>query len=159
MHFGLNYVLIQPLTLKRLGDQFSTPYPLVVFPKMYYLERESEALLFYDFQYDHKLHLSWKFNRKIFSVNINYVHQFLNFLIFPCVVTKKLMMSAYNRWCQQSALLGLNMFIEVSCLTVSGRDFHICSPRTLRLCLHVLMCYDCVQVSCNCYNWVRGIMK
>ena len=66
---------------------------------------EGETLVFCD------LHLSWKFHWKFsspseamenFSVYISYFHQFSSiFQIFwHFLVTKKLMTSAHNRWCQ-----------------------------------------------------------
>ena len=68
--------------------------------------KEGKALVFSDFYYYHKTNFSWKFNRnfsyhsedfKIVFVNINYFHQFLDFLTF--LVASKLIMSSYNRWC------------------------------------------------------------
>ena len=73
--------------------------------------REGETLFFCDFYYYHKAHLFWKFHwnsssrledMNNFSVNISYFHQFSSiFRIFwYFLVTKKLMTSACNIWCQ-----------------------------------------------------------
>ena len=77
--------------------------------------KEGETLFFYwfffYFQYYHKLDLSWKFywnssshseDVKTFSVNTSYFHRFSSifWIFWHFLVTKKLMTSAYNRWCQ-----------------------------------------------------------
>ena len=61
---------------------------------------------FFFFNY-HKSHFFRKFhwnfsyrsdNMKIFSININYFHRFFR-IFWQFLVTKKLIMSAYYRWC------------------------------------------------------------
>ena len=96
------------LNPKKAGKgQFHSP----VFRNMCLLEKD-ENLFLCDFWYYHKSHLFWKFhgnssNRskdmKVFPVNINYFHRFSGFFL-PSLVTKNVMTSAYNRWCQHFSL-------------------------------------------------------
>ena len=78
---------------------------LVVFPKMHLLNMWWSTTFFF-FNY-HKSHFFRKFhwnfsyrsdNMKIFSININYFHRFFR-IFWQFFVTKKLIMSAYYRWC------------------------------------------------------------
>ena len=93
------------------------PLP-VIFSKMYLLERgwsPGFLVTFLVFFYQ-KSHLSWKFywtsssrseDTKIFSVNINYFHHFLDFLTFPCC--KETNKSAYNKSCCFKVILILDI--------------------------------------------------
>ena len=124
VRFVLRFIAIKlvVLTLKRLrgaGEhQFDTPPSLWFFQRCVFW-RQSEALFFVSFiinnfcEYYHKSRLSWKFHlnsssrsvdMKIFSIDINGFHQFFRFF-WHFLVTKKLMASAYNRWCQYFFLL------------------------------------------------------
>ena len=94
-----------------MGSQFDPP---LWFFEKYIFQREGETLFFFYFLYYHKSHLSWKFYWNFwsrsevmmnFSASISYFHRFSsifwNFFVFcHFLVTKKLMTSAYNRWCQ-----------------------------------------------------------
>ena len=100
----------------------------VVFRKMYLLKRAwNSGFLWLLILSYHKLHLSWTLhwysssrpkNMKTFSVDINYFHQFWSILwiFWDFLVTKKLMTSTYNRWCQH--FLTFNM-LETNCLTIA----------------------------------------
>ena len=95
------------LTLKRLRGQFDPPPPFlaVVFQKMNLLNKGWNLDFLWLFYY-HKSHLSWKCHwnssSRLEDMKNFYFHRFsLIFWIFwHLLVTKKLMMSVYNRWCQ-----------------------------------------------------------
>ena len=79
-----------------------------------------DFLKFYDPCEACKSHLSWKCywnsssrseDMKIFSVNINYFHQFFSHFL----VTKKLITSTYNKWFQNFFIINL---LVIGCLTI-----------------------------------------
>ena len=87
-----------------IGLTTPSPPPHVVFPKMCFLERESETPFFVTFNII--ISLSFlkillrflKSFRRFFLSILNIFIDFLDFSHF--LVAKKLMTSAYNRWCQ-----------------------------------------------------------
>ena len=98
------------LILKRLGNN-------LIHPVVFLNESAKEIVnswFFVTFNFltsYHKPHCSWKFHwnstscsadMETFFDNISYFHRFLSFfwIFWHFLVTKKLMASAYNRWCQ-----------------------------------------------------------
>ena len=112
---GCFWRICKPIKIERgRGSIWHHP---VVFPKIYLLKR-GWNLVFCDFWYYHKSHLSWKFHwissicsedMKNFFVNISYFHHFHQFFGFfwHFLVMKKLMTSAYNRWCPHFFIFNL----------------------------------------------------
>ena len=109
------------------GGQFYPPSPSnpLIFQKVCLLKRGC-TLVLCDFYYYHKSHLSWKFHwnyssrskdMRNFSANISQFSwifidfldflTFLTFLTFGIFFTKKLVTSAYNRWCQHFLIFNI----------------------------------------------------
>ena len=120
------------LTVKRLGGQFPPPPPPVVFPNMYLLQTRWN-LLFVTFNLIISRIFSEKFHwisssslqgMKIFSVNINYFHQFFGFFdnIFSQRNWWRQHMSACCCCMMMSAFLAARVSTfnlpEIGCLTI-----------------------------------------
>ena len=113
----LQSLILNPLTLKR---------PAAVFSKMHHLRRGWNPDFLWLLWYYHKSYLSWIFywnsssgseDIKIYSVNISYFQRFSSifWIFWHFLVTKKLMTSASNRWCQH--LYTFNM-LQIDCLKI-----------------------------------------
>ena len=95
----------------------------MTFPKLHLLQRGYKALIFCDFQYYHKSHLSWKSHwnssncsEDMKTLSCQYELFSSSFRIFlQFLVTKKLTTSAYNRWCWRLFIFNL---LYIGCWTI-----------------------------------------
>ena len=104
------------------GSVCPAPPPPLVFWKVCLLKRGC-TLVLCDFYYYHKSHFSWKFHwnyssrsedMRNFSVNISQFSSIF-FIFWHFLVTKKLVTSAYNRWCQHFFTFNI---LQTDCLTI-----------------------------------------
>ena len=115
------------LTLKRMGVGVSLTLlsPRYGFSKNVSSKENVKPCFFCDSQCYLKTNLSWKFHwisssrsedMKRLSVNISYFYQFSSTFrsFWHYLATKKLMTSAYNRWCQHFFTFKM---IQIGCLS------------------------------------------
>ena len=92
------------LTLKRLGDQFDPP----LFSWNFVVWKGDVPWFFVTFNIIKKIHIFLKISLKFIKLFRKYEDLFPKFQVFLpifwifniCLLEKRLMMSAYNKWCQ-----------------------------------------------------------